>query len=147
MVVLDTREFEAKLRDLASIMRHASRRAVEEAGTRLFLDCYEVPPTVPYRTGRLRSSGSLHVDGKRVMTGATLGYRFGNAAPDDPASVVPGGHAAVVRFDAPYAALVHEAFNVRFQHPGSGPKFLESKVRNWPRYLEIIRRYLAGVLR
>lgn len=146
--MVDARDFLRGTVSLRSIIRHAARSAVRDAGERLFLDCYDVPPTAPYRTGRLRSSGSLHVDGRRTMTGASLGYHFGNAAPDGAESHGERDqHVAVVRFDAPYAAITHESVSVHFKHPGSGPKYLESKIRNWPKYLRIISRYLAGVLR
>ncbi len=115
--------------------------ALLAAGKQLFEDCYTVSPTVPLNTGALRGSGSLHVNGKLVATGADMGYlRTFTARGADRGS----RGSVVVRFDAPYAAIVHESVNMRFRYPGSGAKFLSSKLRNGKKYLDILRQHLLG---
>lgn len=140
-MVFDDRSFQARVAEFARALTRAAELALTEGGLQLLRDCYNVPPTVPVRTGYLRSSATLHVFGKLKASGTDFGYKGWSG------DVQEHAKAAVVRFNAPYAAVVHEGTHFSFKHPGSGAKYLESKMRDQEKYFGIIVETLKQRLR
>ena len=107
-------------------------KGLGRAGMLLMRDAALEAPSVPLKEGTLRGSASVHVENKRVATGSTLP----NAAQGTPAEHVNVGsndrrRVAVVGFNTPYAAYLHEHPEFKFGKldPQSGGKFMETKMQ------------------
>jgi hypothetical protein len=130
-VTVDASEFIARASALLSGVDRAAVEAIRAATLDVFRRCYTEPPTVPMRTGALRGSGGAYVQGMLVQRGDGPD----TYAPPPRISVPPGYVTGTVAFNAPYAAIVHEGINMKnFTTPGSGPKYLESKLRDLERF-------------
>jgi len=113
------------------------QRGFAQAGMQLMRDAVMERPTVPIDEGWLRGSGSVFVNGKFVAESPS--GKKGKAAKSDNTSKDKNGDCAVVGFNAPYAARLHEAERFKFREPSAGPKFLESKlIRHRNEYFKII---------
>ena len=98
-----------RLDKLAAQYPTATFRAAGQVGQQVINDAINIVPTVPIRTGNLRSSGTFEV--------------------------FPGGAGwrsvrLVVGFNTPYAARVHQ-FPMNFREPGAGNYFLSSKLQRF----------------
>jgi len=124
-------------------IQEAARRGMAKAGMQLLDDCVNVEPTVPWKTGHLRSSGSLFVDGELIITSPDVGGE-GSPNTEDSGSKELGSIITRVGFNTPYAAKTHEV-PMNFVLPGSGNKYLEAKIRNYgSQYYEIVMEVIRG---
>jgi hypothetical protein len=102
-----------------------------QAGIIVRRDMEKTSPIIPVDTGNLRSSFFLVTSTGEVVQGANPGLP----------SMQNNGPYVALGFSANYAAKVHEAVNVKFQRPDSGPKFLESALdRNITDIINIIAK-------
>jgi len=127
---LDSAEFRKRMKQLKRQQLEIVDRALGRAGMLLLRDAVLEPPTVPHREGTLRGSGSVHVEiGGRVGTSQTLPGAEGG----QPANQVNVGsketvRIAVIGFNTPYAARLHEHPEYHFREESAGGKYLESKM-------------------
>lgn len=128
----DFTEVEKKLKVLEKLTQARAKEAMGEIVAELLKDANTKVPATPKATGRLRASGSGFVGMKLITT--TQGY--GGAA-GTPTSSLAGrpftvsGKSKVIGtvvFNTPYAASVHEKGPHRYSVPGTGMKYLESKL-------------------
>jgi hypothetical protein len=133
---LDLTQFTAKLKQITqTVIPEAARKGMFQAMNELKHDSDKEPPKTPVKEGHLKGSWRVEIS--------------------------PGGFSGnieiIAGFNIEYASYVHEMFyGIGFgdiitpgtwTEPGSGPKFLESKLtRYFKKYLEIINRniVLAG---
>lgn len=115
---LDTKEFDLKFpkitdKEIPEEMANSAMRV----GAFILRDAIVQPPTVPKKSGHLRRQQV--VERPKIERGE-ISVAFG--------------------FNTPYAARLHEApSNWQWSEPGSGPKFLESKLMsNKEKYLQQI---------
>jgi hypothetical protein len=128
---IDMADFEAGLKRLVEQAAPADiREGLFAAGNALLRDAIYEKPYAPFKEGHLRGSAQI----SEVIT-------------------QPAEAFVVAGFNICYAARLHELFyGIGFgaemyppgwSLPGSGPKYLESKMaRNGPRYLAIMGEYL-----
>ena len=143
------------LKRVDGAVKMGAERGLAKAGMELLRDATMGMPTVPLDEGTLRGSGSVIVQGKAVGTSADIGYpakpdKDGHGAPatSAPDSVEPGAIVAVIGFNTPYAARLHEHPEFEFTEPGSGGKFLEEPLfGNMSKYKDIIGREIARALK
>ena len=152
--VLDVSEVKARMQLLnRRILPRKIRRGLTLAGTKLMNDVVIDKPTTPIhrpdyaslsrKAGELRASGALFVG--KVKKGST--QKMGEAATGKYQPQKYGGtrikrnvYQACVVFNAPYAAVQHEAFPDKTQ-PGAGMNYLRSKLYgNAREYIAIIAR-------
>jgi len=116
---IDTKDFEEKfLRIVKSVVPNILCREMESTvGPEVIRDCIVEEPTVPKRTGNLRRRQKI---GKAKVTSGALTLEVG--------------------FNTEYASFVHEApSNLDWSEPGSGPKFLSSKLSwNRDKYMKLL---------
>jgi hypothetical protein len=135
--VIDGSEFLRGL-DLAQrVVRQAAERAMAQEGLDVLRDALFEEPTVPFKEGTLRASGSVIVasdEGEQLVATsegmAPLGAGAEPSTPAKPPSGMgePGSIVVLVGFNTPYAARLHEHPEFKFTEPGSGGKYLESKL-------------------
>ena len=123
--------FEQGFTNLAdSLVPAAVKKGLARAGMMVLRDAVMEQARVPLDEGTLRGSGSVHVDG--VPSGTTAGMAPGGAGTPVTgpiaATTATGAHEAVVGFNTPYAAHLHEHPEYNFQHAGTGGKFLSEKL-------------------
>lgn len=167
-VKLNTKQFKKKIsRFKRRIMPNAVESGISLALIELLRSSIFDPPTVPLDEGTLRGSGSIFV--KPVTEDLKPGYGFkfvkdstgmGGATEGTPSrdhSEVWDGKSlgGVIGFNTPYAAYTHEGIRldgthkiVNWTEPGSGPKFLQSKMASKKRdaIMEIIANEIANKL-
>jgi hypothetical protein len=110
---IDFKNFEMGfLKATMTLYPEAAKKAFFQAGALLIRDAITEMPTVPKKTGHLRREQLV------IPAPDQIGVWAG--------------------FNTPYAARVHEAPNTwQWSEPGSGPKFLESKlIKNRDKYLK-----------
>lgn len=121
---VDMRGFLAALNKAGKDGLRAAEQAMAESGIALLDDAVMELPTTPLKTGTLRGSGSVLVNGefKHMMTPEP-------GANSSPATRSEGGRSGEivgeVGFNTPYAARLHEHPEFDFKEPGSGGKWLE----------------------
>ena len=129
---LDLTQFTARLKQITEkTIPDAARKGMFQAMNELKHDSDKEPPKTPVKEGHLKGSWKVEVN-------------------------VPfsGNIEIVAGFNIEYASYVHEMFyGIGFgdiitpgtwTEPGSGPKFLESKLtRYFKKYLEIINRNIV----
>lgn len=119
-VYLDMRDFNEKFRKMTEVTTpEAMRKGIFAAVSDIKLDADEVAPRTPVKEGHLKGSWMSEIT-----------YKSANEF-----SVLCG-------FNIEYAIFVHEMVKRHdWTEPGSGPKFLESKLFMFGnKYLEIIAR-------
>jgi hypothetical protein len=134
-IALDTRQFDAAMQRLVKeAMPAAIKEGMGKAASQLLNDAVMQSPTVPLDEGTLRGSAFVFVDGTPPRIPVSVP---GKTRP----KFVPAPSAAfgkedkktvaIVGFNTPYAARLHEGIGIKhWSEPGSGPKFLESKLAN-----------------
>lgn len=118
-------DFDAKF---AEIVKHkipeAGRQGAFKVAAQLLLDADEVEPKTPLKEGHLKGSKKIDVE-----------------------DTADGGFDISAGFNIDYASYVHEMVpleaygekQINWTEPGSGPKYLESKIYMFKdKYLEII---------
>lgn len=140
---IDLGDFEKKMGELQNkIAPEAVERAMALAGMQALNDAVMDSPTVPLDEGTLRGSGSVFVNNKLIGT-SDQNVHTGNPTPAKQHSefIPPGAVIAVVGFNTPYAARLHEHPKYNFAEPGSGGKFLSHKLTNNRNdYMRIVAR-------
>lgn len=120
-------------------MPKAIEKALGRAGHSLLHDAQFEENTVPLDEGTLRATGSVHVNGKLVEGG----QGSASSAPAPPADIME----ALVGFNMPYAAKLHEHPEYEFGEPGSGAGYLRDKlVGNANDYMQEVSSYLQKVI-
>jgi hypothetical protein len=153
--IFDPREF---LRGL-DLAEQRYKEAVHDALGQLGIDVMRAAifedPSVPLEFGTLRASGSAIVvdaDGREELVGTTEGMvtiepggKAGTPAEslDDAGLIEAGSAGVVIGYNQPYAARLHEHPEYQFREPGSGAKYLESKIV--PRYEDLMARLAARI--
>lgn len=108
-----------------------ARRGLAKAAAALLRDAIRETPTVPLDQGTLRGSGSAFVGQKHLINSPH------KTAEDNPADSTAGLDVddsntgtieAIVGFNQPQAAWLHENPDLNFSEPGSGAKYIESKI-------------------
>jgi len=135
----DTSDFDKKFGELTKkAIPSLIEKGMGRAGLQLLNDCVNEVPTVPLKEGWLRGSGSVFVQNKLVAV--SKAGKSGLANTDTAGeSVGEEGISALVGFNAPYAAKMHEGISFKFTEPSSGPKYLEAKlIQNKDRYMLIV---------
>jgi len=117
-------QIKTRMKKLVLTVRRDAEFGAEAALNYLFEVMDNRPPRIPWRTGALRDSFFVNkvVEGG----GAQVSFQFG--------------------FSAPYAFIVHEMVgeNINWTRPGSGPKFMQTHVRNeQARMMKIIERSVS----
>lgn len=147
----DSSQFEASLQRLVrDVMPDAIKRGLGVAGMQLLNDAALETPTVPHDEGTLRGSGSVLVEGKLVGTSPSPRGK-GTPATEDTTTGRPGQFVAVIGFNTPYAAYLHEGVRLDGTHtvanwtePSSGAKYLERKLlENRDLYFQIVAGEIA----
>ncbi len=105
------------------------------AGGKLVNYAIREEPTVPLDEGFLRGSYVIQTPGKR------------SAGINAQGSIEAQNMTVAVAFTAPYAHRLHEGIDYKFTEPGSGAKYLETKINRHKRDLielawKIIRKRL-----
>jgi hypothetical protein len=132
---LDFSEFNRRFLEYAlKTVPEAAEKGIFEAISELKHDADSVTPTTPLKQGNLRGDYTIIVEG---ITKSTIAEKSGGKGKDH----AKGGSKPAERYGAkdiiaklifrmPYAAKWHEAVNrkVNWHEPGSGPKYLESKM-------------------
>ena len=149
---IDVKKFDQDMRRIITKAAPELReKGMKLAGRQLYQDCYTQFPAVPYApfgrkgAGSLRGSGSLFVNNKLVGFGDPTNPQSptGKASKTNFEPRKKGETVAVVGFNAKYATRSHEIPHKRHMHPGTGYKFLESKlVRNKNKYMKIVADYI-----
>lgn len=139
---VDTTAWNKRLQDLAHKADRAWEKGVAEAAGQLLNDAVMQEPTVPLKEGTLRASGSVHVDRKFVDKSPDPdGVGTPNTGEDDTVKRSRNKVVGTVGFNTPYAARLHEHPEFEFTEPGSGGKFLSSKLEaNQKDYREVMVR-------
>lgn len=138
------RAVEKGRRDILAATKRGMKVAVQE----LIRDTLEQPPTIPLEEGDLRGSVSGFVGEELVETTQSL---FPNAD-GTPARTLesiegPSAITGTVVVNKPYAERLHEHPEYRYKTPGSGGKYLESKiVVNHAKYMRFINSEVARAL-
>lgn len=147
-MTLDFRKFLSGVQFASRVVREAATQGMGESAMQLLNDCVTEPPTVPHKTGRLRASGSVIVNGNLLATGEQLGFgEGGTPATDTPTRRRRGEIEGVVAFNTPYAARLHEHPEYQFTEPGSGGKYLETKIAaHYREYLGHVADKIKGAL-
>lgn len=146
-VTFDDAQWTRKLAELGDEAGRAGVEAVGKAALQLLNDAVMQEPTVPIDEGTLRASGSVHVNGDLE---ATSPYGEGGTPNEgvDETSSNYGEHRGVLRstvgFNTPYAAVLHEGEGLNFTEPGSGAKYLSSKVDS---NADDYRKIMAAVIK
>ena len=143
-IFFDSSDFENKFGDIAKrIIPLLAEKGVAKAGLQLMSDCVMISPTVPIKEGYLRGSGSVFVQNKLIRVSA---YGKPGKANSSFSESIPGGVVeAVVGFNTPYAAKMHEGVDFHFSEPSAGPKYLESKMVSQKEiYMEIVANEIRG---
>ena len=119
------KNFLRRLDKLATLYPDATARSAAAIGIAVLHDAINEQPTVPYRTGKLRSSGTFEVFPARNWRSCGL----------------------TVGFNATYAARVHQLpwYGAHWTEPGSGSYFLSSKLLRHRK--EYIRSWAEAVSR
>jgi len=129
---VDVSKVKARLAGLKAAVPGIARQIGGEVGLQIMNDSVMEIPTVPKKTGDLRGSGSVIVDGKLVKTSIQAGFSSsGTPADSDPvAQPKPNMVIVTVAWNKPQAARLHEHPEYNFTEPDSGGKFLEAKIVN-----------------
>lgn len=141
-VTLDMSDFQQKFGHIAEeAIPDLLKKGLGVAGTQLLRDAVMQEPSVPLKEGTLRGSGSVHVEGNFV--GSTReGVGGGPGTPlmsPVPKTAGPKAMEALVGFNTPYAAHLHEHPEYNFTDPGSGGKYLEIPMaQNHNLYIQVI---------
>ena len=146
-------DFEKAFKKFALVdVMAAAKKGLARAGINVMNDAIQQVPKVPIDEGTLRGSGSVFVDNMLVATSEDLGQAAGT-----PAKSLGGSMAkrvndleAVIGFNTPYAKYLHEHPEFNFTEPGTGGKYLETKMAtNKDAYMKTIvttmRKELAKV--
>ena len=127
----DPRWFKHKAKEAAGIVKLAAVVGMKKAIERHKFDAINEPPTVPFKTGWLRDQ---HVTSVEVL-GSLL---IGNLKVSTPRGYACSLHEGISRWGTPYD----------FKAPGSGPKWIESKlIRFGDRYCGILSNTIIQNLR
>jgi len=133
--MMDFSDFEAKFsKAVKETTPELVGEGLRKAGDQLVHDANEIPPKTPFRHGALSGSGKVE---KPEVVGdtASVEISFGKGATGE---------------DAPYAARWHEVEpgTVTWSKPGSGPKYLESKmVKFKEKYMAIVAEVIKKGLK
>ncbi len=116
---MDTRDFDKNFsRVIEKTIPQATKKGLVKAAWEALRDAEKEEPTVPFREGHLRGSKEVH-ESRDLFD---LFVEFG--------------------FNIEYAAILHEMPGKEYKNPntpGSGPKFLETKIVKYKeKYIEII---------
>jgi len=110
-----------RLKKADKVMISSTERGMWKAAGQCLNDCIIKTPTVPLKEGTLRGSGNTAVKIDRTKVIGTVGL------------------------NTPYAARHHEV-KANFTEPGSGTKYLESKLSRYRNdYMKIIAREIRRV--
>lgn len=143
--VLDFSEFFNKFDKIARVaIPDRVEKGMAKAGMQLLNDAIMVEPTVPLKEGYLRGSGSVFVEDRFAGQSHQGKKDFANTASPGVARRYDAW-VAIVGFNAPYAARLHEAGgNMNFSEPSAGAKFLESKMNSFKDvYFQIIANTIS----
>ena len=105
LFAIDAQDFERRIMEYAMSMPGATENAVMDALVQLREDAEKISPTVPLDMGDLRQD--VEVEVKRTADGAADGY---------------------IAYQQPYATRMHEEAYENYSEPGSGAKYVESKL-------------------
>lgn len=147
-LTIDTKAFTKKLTQLTKqATPKAIKKGMGQATLQVLNDAIEEQPTVPLREGTLRGSGSAFVNNELAHTTEAKGDGSGTPATDANEAVKPTEYVGLIGFNTPYAARLHENPDYKFKEPGSGAKYLESKLSRFRKtYMRIIARVLKESL-
>jgi hypothetical protein len=136
-IYFDSSDFDKKFGKLVKkTIPDLVKKGMAYAGLELLNDCVLISPTVPIREGWLRGSGSLFVNNMFVAES-----KFGKSgkATRNHTEPLGKGFVAVVGFNTPYAARMHEGLDFHFREPSAGAKYLETKLSLYrEKYIEIV---------
>lgn len=140
---IDFKDFEKKFNQIVKkIVPELAEKGLGRAGMQLLSDSVMQRPTVPHKEGWLRGSGSVFVQNE--LAGQSTSGKQGKAAKSHTEPIKRNEIVAVVGFNTPYAARLHEHPEFRFKEPGAGGKFLESKMS---RFKKLYFRIIANSIR
>lgn len=136
-----------RLQFVSEAVREAAEEGMAQATMQLYNDAVMESPTVPKLTGHLRASGSALVDGNLLTSGLGAGEDPGDPITSASEEKRRGSITGTVGFNAPQAARLHEHPEYRFTEPGSGGKFLETKIAEHGReYMDLVAEAIRKVL-
>ena len=130
-MTFDTKDFDIKFKNVTGKkIPRAAERGMFQTGALILRDAVVEPPQVP------KSRGVTKEGGRR---GQGPGHLRRSQKVEKP-KIDHGEISIVVGFDTEYAAVVHEApQSWQWSTPGTGPKFLESKlIKNKEKYMKNI---------
>lgn len=136
--------FDQQLDRYMQALEDGARKGLARAGLLCLSDAVMDVPMVPLDEGTLKGSGSVFVGNELIGTSEQFASGNASAKPTPATQLVEqipeGGLKAVVAFNTPYAARMHEGVTFEFSHSGHGAKFLEKKlVENHASYMEEVR--------
>lgn len=150
---LDMSEVQRRMDALNHVILPARiRMGLELAGKKLMQDTVVGLPTTPIhrpnypplsmrQAGELRASGAVFVDGTKKASSSQYGETATGKYQPDTYGGTPidkTSHEACVVFNAPYAAIQHEAFPTKTE-PTAGMNYMGSKLyANAPEYIAIV---------
>jgi hypothetical protein len=145
-LILDKTDFDRKMKRLVAQSIPAElEQAMGQAGAQLLNDSVMQTPTVPLKEGTLRGSGSVFVQNK-LKEVSPFHKSKGTPAREDKRKIGENETLVVVGFNTPYAARLHEGVGIEhWSEPGSGKKYLETKLaNNRSTYMKIAAARLKG---
>jgi len=154
-MTLDVSQVLKGLKLATASVREGMRTGLAQAGMALLRDCVMDEPTVPLKEGTLRGSGSVFVNNELVQTSVGFpGAEAGTPCTDHQERIPQENMVAVVGFNTPYAEYIHEGVRldgthkiVNWSEPGSGKKFMESKLLKYgKKYIGIVQRCIQEAL-
>jgi len=140
---INTKEVENHLKRSKAEFRSLTFQGSKVAARQMLKDAVHEFPKCPWKTGRLRKSGSAFVQHYLVATTENEeGMANGTPLRSGGGRIQAGRMAIVLHFNTPYANLVHaNLFGRKYKYPGSGGHFLYPKIRNnWGKYVAIVQR-------
>lgn len=152
MMKLDTGDFDRRFREVVEkAIPERLDQGMGKAALQLASDAINEEPKVPLDEGTLRGSVSVFVNTqsipfppqpevkkKKNRKASVLG-KVESLQMGVEALRYKNKSVAVVGFNTPYAARLHESPHFKFTAPGAGAKYLESKLsRNRERYMKIV---------
>ncbi len=128
----------------------AAKKGMALAGLALLADAIQRQPTVPYREGTLRGSGSVAVEGAVTATSRDLGLTKGDPESTGAGSIGRGRNeiVALVGFNMPYAANLHFIKPPGgFSEPSAGTNYLFGKMASYNKlYYGLVAKSIREVL-
>jgi len=128
-ITLNTSEFKRAVIVATAKVERASQKGMEEAVKSFMKDSLDLPPACPRRTGAMAASHSVFVDGKLIDTSADRSVSAdGEATPLTFMPRISRELLGTLVVHKHYASAQHEKVGREYSTPGTGSKWVQSKL-------------------